>query len=327
MNHITFRTPFLAIVASAIIACTASAQAPADKPTVTGKFLGDGKDGNIRHLIVQTHEPFNDQPAIRLIFTEKDPSSSKRPDFDASFKKLGNALIISTHKDGSVFGCEIAHTAHEKSPFSSIGRVKIKDIKVTDTHISGQINSGGEQEFFGQKWEIELTFSAPLPKGAFAAASAPSPAPKTEDKEKPAAPAAPAGPKLPVSKVPLPAGALDIEYKQVVGHITFRSDSAVAAVTKDFAAKLKEAGWKDAPGSLNGKPNAILKRKLNDAELTIMIQPSGKGSTVKVFTQNLDWSEAPASAPAKPAKAPDADDIEAGVKRQIQDALKNIPNF
>lgn len=324
MNQRTFRSSFLAVIASSIIACAAHAQAPADKPTVTGKFIGNGKEANIQHLIVQPYDPFDDQPTIRLVFTEKDPSASKKPDFDAGFKKLGNALIISAKKDGGVFGCEIVHSAHQKSPFTSVGRVKIKDLKVTDTHISGQINSGGEQEFLGQKWDVELTFSAPLPKGAFAAVAEPTPSPKKEEVEKPAAPA---GPKPPVAKVPLPVGALDVEYKQVVGHITFRSDSAVSVVSKDFSAKLKAAGWKDAPGSLSGKTNAILKRKLNDAELTIMIQSAGKGCTVKVFTQGLDWTDAPASAPAKPAKAPDAGGVEAEANRQLQDALKNIPQL
>lgn len=318
------RTSFLTIVASAIIACVAHAQAPVAKPTVTGKFLGDGKDGKIQHLVVQPYDPFDDQPTIRLIFTEKNPSTSKKPDFDAGFKKLGNALIISAKKDGGVFGCEIVHSAHQKSPFSSVGRVKIKDFKVTDTHISGLIHSGGEQDFLGQKWEIELTFSAPLPKGAFAAVE---PAPTPQKEEPIEQPAVPAGPKLPVAKVPLPAGALDVEYKQIVGHITFRSDSAVSTVSKDFAAKLKAAGWKDAPGSLNGKTNAILKRKLDAADLTIMIQPDGKGCSVKVFTQGLDWTEVPASAPAKPAKVPDANGIEAEANRKLQEALKSIPKF
>lgn len=328
LGFCAFRLPFVAIVASSILACAVHAEAPSDKPTFTGKFLGDGKDAKIQHLIVQPCDPFSGQPAIQLIFTEEDPSASKKPEFDAGFKKLGNALVISVKKDGGIFGCEVIYLGHKKSPFSSVGRFDVKDFKVTDTHISGKINSGGELDFFDQKWELDLTFSAPLPKGAFAVASEP---PSTSKKEDPEQPAEPAGPKLPVAKIPLPTGALDIEYKQSVEFIIFRSDSVVSVISKDFAAKLKAQGWKDGSGSLIGKTNTILQRKLNDAELTIMIQPAGKGCTVKVITKGLDWSDTPASAPEKPAKipakTPDADSIEAEAKRQIQDALKQIPKF
>jgi hypothetical protein len=312
--------PMVAALVSASMLCAVHAQS--DKPTVQGKFLGDGKDGKIQHLVVQTRESFNDKTSIRLVFTEKDPSTSRKPDFDAAFKKLGSALIISVFKDGGIFGCEVAHTAHEKSPFTSLGRIETKDFKVTETHVSGRISTGGELDTFDQKWEVDLTFSAPLPKGAFAAVEEPAPEPKKTAKEK-AMPAA--GPKLAVGQLPLPSGALDVEYKSIVKQIAFRSDASVSAVAGEFATKLKEQGWKDGPGSLMGKNNAILKRKLNDAELTIMVQPAGTGCTVKIFADGLDWSNPPTSGAAKPAKGGDADGIEAEANRLINDALKQIP--
>ncbi|QIF03125.1 hypothetical protein [Roseimicrobium sp. ORNL1] len=333
----TLRSPFSRLataLVSTLFACALQAQTLPDKPVVSGTFLGDGKDGKIQHLVVQTREPFSDQPAIRLVFTEKDPSSSKKPDFDAAFKKLGSALIISVHKDGGIFGCDVAHTAHSKSPFSSIGKIKMKEFKVTETHVSGTLSTDGTQDFFDQKWDVELTFSAPLPKGAFAGEEEPKPVPASsskktaqeDDNEKPAS----TGPKLAVSQLPLPTAARDVEYKKVVGHIVFRADESVSAVATDFSKKLKQQGWQDTPGSLIGKTNAILKRKLNGADLTIMIQPEGKGCTAKVFTQGLDWSSPPAattssSSSTPPTKGSDVKDIEDEANKLLNDALKKIP--
>ncbi len=308
------------------------AETPPDKPIIKGSFLGDGKDGKLQYLIVQTREPFNDQSAIRLIFTEKDPSKSKKPDFDAGFKKLGSALILSVFKDGSIFGCEVAHTAHPKSPFSSIGKIKITDFKVTDTEVSGHVTTGGEDDAFGQKWNVDLKFSAPLPKGAFAAASEPAPEPKKSDKEKEDEAPATTGPKIPVADLPLPAAARDVEYKSLVEQIAFSAEASVSVVANDFSAKLKQKGWKEAPGSLMGKTNAILKRKMNDAELTIMVQPAGKGCTVKIFAKGFDWSNPPttpapqsSSEESKPAKSNGSDDVEAKANKLLNDALKKIP--
>lgn len=310
----------------ALLAGSALRAQSADPATVSGTFLGDRKDGKIAHLVVQTREPFSDQAAIRLVFTEKDPSSSKKPDFDAGFKKLGSALILSVHRDGGIFGCEVAHTAHEKSPFSALGEIKMEDFQVTDTTVSGRVTTGGELDAFGQKWNVDLKFTAPLPKGAFAEEEA-KPMTKEEPTEEPAKPA---GPKLAVSKLPLPASALDVEYKAVVGHITFRSDASVSEVAGEFSAKLKEQGWKDGAGSLMGKTNAILKRELDGANLTIMVQPAASGCNVKVFTEGLDWSDAPKSgtAAAPAAAAPtDAAGIEAEVQKKLQEALKGLPGF
>lgn len=312
------------------------AQAPADKPTVSGTFLGDGKDGKIQYLVVQTREPFSDKPAIRLVFTEKNPSASKKPDFDAGFKKLGSALVISVFKDGGIFGCEVAHSAHSKSPFSSVGAIKMEGFTVTDTQVSGRLTTGKELEFFGQTWNVDLNFSAPLPKGAFAAEAAESPtasSSKKMEKDKEESEPVPSGPKLPIADLPLPTSARDIEYKSVVGHILFKSDGSVSTVANDFSKKLKAQGWQDGAGSLIGKNNAILKRKLNGADLTIMIQPEGTGSNVKVFTQGLDWSKTPAStagagaAPASKPATPNVEDIEKEANKALQDALKGIPGI
>lgn len=337
MNSLRLRsTQLLALLAGVIL--TGSLHAQSDKPTVSGTFLGDGKDGKIQYLVVQTRETFSDKPAIRLVFTEKNPSASKKPDFDAGFKKLGSALVISVFKDGGIFGCEVAHSSHSKSPFSSVGAIKMEGFTVTDTQVSGRLTTGKELEFFGQTWNVDLNFSAPLPKGAFAAEAAESPAASTskkmeKEKDKEESEPIPSGPKLPIADLPLPTGARDIEYKSVVGHILFKADGSVSTVANDFSKKLKAQGWQDGAGSLIGKNNAILKRKLNGADLTIMIQPEGTSSNVKVFTQGLDWTKTPAStagagaAPASKPTTPNVEDIEKEANKALQDALKGIPGI
>jgi len=299
------------------------AQSP-EKATVEGSFLGDGKEAAIKFLVVQTREPFSDKAAIRLIFTEKDPSSSQKPDFDAGFKKLGSALILSVFRDGQIFGCEVAHTAHEKSPFSALGEIKTEDFKVTDTTVSGRITTGGELDAFGQKWNVDLTFSVPLSEGAFGGEEA---KPMTKEEPKAETPKS-AGPKMSIGKLPLPATALDVEYKAVVGHVNFRSDASVSEVAGEFSSKLKEQGWKDGAGSLMGKTNAILKHELDGASLTIMVQPAGTGCNVKVFTEGLDWSDAPKPGAAKPAAGgaeEAAAEAAAEAEKLLKEALKLIP--
>lgn len=318
------RTSDVRAVALALFAAVTFGVAPSRAQqtlpaAVEGTFLGDGKDGKIKYVTALTREPFSDKPAIQLIFTEKNPASSKQPGFDAGFKKLGSALLLSVFEDGGVFGCEVAHTAHEKSPFSALGQIKVTDFKVTDTTVSGHVTTGGELDAFGQKWNVDLKFSTPRPKGAFAAASPPTPTPEEEKPEPPA------GPKLPAGDLALPSQARDVEFKQGIEHIAFSSDAPVAAVAGEFSKVLKEQGWKDGPGNLVTKNNAILKRERDGAKLTIMVKPAGTGSTTTVFTEGLDWSDPPASAEPKPAKSGKVEDAAAEANRLINEALKQIP--
>ena len=82
------------------------------KPSVTGVFKGNGKDAKLAYVSAHWREPFGDKPSIVLVFTEKDHSKDKKPDFNAGFGKFGSALIVSLHEDGDIFGCQVvAHRA------------------------------------------------------------------------------------------------------------------------------------------------------------------------------------------------------------------------
>src|SRR6266487_513295 len=132
------------------------------KPTVTGVFKGNGKDAKLAYVSARWGEPFGGKPGIVLVFTEKDHSKDKKPDFDAGFGKFGSALIISLHEDGDIFGCQVVHTAHKKQGFSSIGQIKTNNFEFADGKVQGELTTDGQAEVFGETWEVNLKFVAPL---------------------------------------------------------------------------------------------------------------------------------------------------------------------
>lgn len=311
-------------------AAFATAQTPV-KPTVSGKFVGNGKNAAIKFVKVEEHEPFSGKEAITLIFTEKDPATSKKPSFDAMFGKLGSALILNVHHDGGIFGCQVAHSAHKKQGFSSIGEIKMAEFKIEGGNVSGRVTTGKELDTFGEKWDVDLSFAAPLPPSVRPAGPNPSaPANKSATSE----PAEPAksepktspGPLISARKLPLPKDATNVEWKATVKQVQFSSGRPVDVVAKEFSANLKQQGWKESPGSLMGKANAILRREQGGAKLTIMVQPAAAGSVVKIFAEGLDWegvAEGDKTPPAS-SKAPatqTADEIEAKAQKLLNDAL------
>src|SRR6266545_4023739 len=267
------------------------------KPSVTGVFKGNGKEAKIAHVSAHWREPFNNQPSIVLVFTEKDHSKDKKPDFNAAFGKFGSALIISLHEDGDIFGCQVVHTAHQKQGFSSIGQIKTNNFEFADGKVQGELTTDGQAEVFGETWEVNLKFIAPLgeiPK-EFQVADSEKPEkdaadkPTTELSEK-AAPE-PAQDKLNVKDLALTKDASDVEYKELVEHVLFKSKTNVKSVCAELAANLKAQGWTKDGSDLITAASSILKRKRGDAALTIFVKPENGGSQVQIFTEGLSWDE------------------------------------
>jgi hypothetical protein len=272
------------------------------KPSVTGVFKGNGKDAKLAYVSAHWREPFSDKPSMVLVFTEKDHSKDKKPDFNAAFGKFGSALIISLHEDGGIFGCQVVHAAHKRQGFSSIGTIKTNDFEYADGKVQGELTTDGQAEVFDETWAVNLKFVAPLgeiPKEFQVADSKKSeedatdePAitkPTTELSEK-AAPK-PAKDELNVKDLALTKDAADIDYKEMVEHVEFKSKADVKKACAELSTNLKAQGWTKDGSDLVTPASAILKRKRGDAELTIFVKPESGGSEVKIFTEGLSWEE------------------------------------
>jgi len=295
-------------MAFAMVATMAQQPAGGVMPSVSGTFKGNGKAAKLAFISARWGEPFDDKPGIKLIVTEKDHSRDPKPDFNAGFGRYGSALIVSLHEDGGIFGCEVAHSAL-KGTFSSIGKVQAKDFKVEKGAVQGQLSTGGQADFFGETWEVDLKFSAPL-TGTPQQPAADKPASPNKSKQPPSfgsspkdspatgkssAPAAPVLPALNVKELPIPTDATDVEYKKLVQHIRFKSPSNYQSVAIELVKKLTAQGWKiedaDRVAEKRRIPpkSYILDCKRGDATLTIFVKPAETGSQISIHSDGLNW--------------------------------------
>jgi hypothetical protein len=312
-QHVSRLSAFACVVTWALLI---AAQEPpkgekaAAKASVSGTFKGNGKEAKIAFVSAQWREPFNDKPGIRLIFTEMDHTRDPKADFNANFGRYGSALVISLFEDGGIFGCEVSHTAL-KGGFSALGKIKIKDFKFEGGLVQGQLTTSGPDNVFGQTWEVDLKFAAPL--AGSAQQPAPSPAAAKTAKEPPAitgrtsgnspptreAPARvePALPALNAKELPISQDATDVEYKKLVQHIGYNSPSDYKTVAADLVKKLTAQSWKiDGADRVAAKPKIPLKSYIlsctrGEATLTIFVKPAETGSQVTIFSKGLLWTE------------------------------------
>ncbi len=105
---------------------------------------------------------------------------------------------------------------------------------------------------------------------------------------------------LSVYSIPLPKDAANVEYKTLVEQFTFTSPTDHMTLAKSFGNQLAAVGWKKDEGELVSKASAILKRKQGEAELTIFIKPTDKGSTVLIMSEGLNWEKPASKGAAKP---------------------------
>jgi hypothetical protein len=270
-------------------------------PTVSGVFKGNGKEAKLAFVSARWGEPFDGKPGIVLVFTEKDHSKVKKPDFDAAFGKFGSALVISLFEDGRIYGCQVVHSAHKKQGFSSVGNIETDGFNYADGKVEGGITTNGQLEFFGDTWEINIKFVAPLgeiPKD-FEVAKEPEKksekADSDDDKDTTAResddkpPIKPAAAGLKAKDLALTKDATDVEYKAGVEHVVFKSKSDVKKVCAELSVNLKAQGWMNDGTDMVNPQSSILKRKRDEATLTIFVKPADGGSQVQMFTEGLSW--------------------------------------
>jgi hypothetical protein len=281
-------------------ASTAKKYGPAAnvKPSVTGVFKGNGKEAKLAYMSAHWREPFGDKPSMVLVFTEKDHSKDKKPDFNAGFGKFGSAVIVSLHEDGDIFGCEVAHSALQHKNFSSIGTIKTNDFEYADGQVKGELTTDGPADIFGETWEVNLKFVAPLgeiPKEYQVAGSTETKqaSPKSGESEQVEADketaTKPAAPSLNAKDVALTKDATDVEYKSLVEQMSFKSKLPVKSACADLTANLKAQGWAKDGDDLITPNSSILNRKRGSAKLTIFVKPEAGGSEVKMMTEGLSW--------------------------------------
>ena len=155
INNVGLRAGWLCLMSVSLVVLGG---ARAEEGAVSGKFTGNGKPAKLAFISASKGDMLADKPTIKIVMTEKDHSRDKKPWIKAGFGDFGSALIITVFHDGKICGCEVAHTAHERPGFSSLGDIATSDFKMESDVISGKIATHGEVSTFRQKWEVKLEF-------------------------------------------------------------------------------------------------------------------------------------------------------------------------
>jgi len=292
----------LGIAIGSLIAQAPAAKAPADKP-IDGTLTLGGKTYKLVSVAAYETKLFDDR-VINVLACDK----------AIPMDKLKAALAKDGTDDSFILwepNVRVTFKANGE-PMSMNSWAGGASLSVSGGGISGEltVKDGVARGKFAlasdDKGKCDFTFNVPMMAAPAkkddskkslqvgGPGERPKVTPKAEKAEE--EPSKAAKPKLSIYKLPLPKDAVNVEYKTLVEQLKFTSPTSHTALAKSFSDQLAAAGWKKADSDLVATKSAILKRKQGSAELTIL-KPADSGSTVTVFTDNMNWDK-----PAEAAK-------------------------
>jgi len=126
--------------------------------TMTGRFVGNGKEAKLRFASAYVRDGQSGKGAIVIVLSEKDQAASKNPRSDAEFGELGSAVTISLYNPGGeVFEAQLVHPGFPQSPVTAVGPVKGADVKLTGNRIEGRFKTNGTVSMFeGKPYEVKF---------------------------------------------------------------------------------------------------------------------------------------------------------------------------
>ena len=100
-----------------------------------------------------------------LIFTTKNQGGDPKAEFNAMFDKYGDAIIVKFGPDGKIYNVGLMHAGLTRpgGSLQVMGVLKIEDFSMAGGEISGRLTSGGVQEAFRDKFEVDMPFKAKAP--------------------------------------------------------------------------------------------------------------------------------------------------------------------
>ena len=151
--------------AASSVATPAVAPAPAG-PAVSGVFTGDGQPATLTQVTAHPDEPFDGQPVTAIVFTAQDQGGDPKAAIAALFGNYGEAIVARVTPDGKLVGADVVHPGLKTPGGASVslsGVLTIENYKSDGGQLSGRLTSNGDQDVFGHKLKVDLTFHAKAP--------------------------------------------------------------------------------------------------------------------------------------------------------------------
>jgi hypothetical protein len=157
--------PANAAPANAAAPVSAPAVAPAVPPgaAVSGVFTGDGRPATLTQVTAHPDDPFDGQAVTAIVLTAKDQGGDPKAAMGALFGNYGEAIVARIEADGSLVGTDVVHPGLGTGSTSLSGVIVLENYSNANGQLSGRLTTNGDQDVFGHKLNVDLTFHTKAP--------------------------------------------------------------------------------------------------------------------------------------------------------------------
>jgi hypothetical protein len=149
----------IALLTLPLLAGAANAAEP-----VTGELVVAGKSIALNHARAHSETGSPEDPVTFVLLTEKPIGPTMKEEMDALMGRAGAAVAIHVHQSGKVKQALWLHEAAD--PTWSIEAptdvVRVSNLKVSATEISGRFATAGETKTDGHTWTLAVDFETPI---------------------------------------------------------------------------------------------------------------------------------------------------------------------
>ena len=161
------RNSLLSVLLLSVMSLPATAAEPqaATQGKIEGTFVVGGVDAGLKHVRaarVKLDEEGRTGYAALLSANPAEGDIARWQIGDPAEK--GSFIYVVFEPNGAIWIAELGHAKAKTGRFGVVMEVKVESFKVTGDRISAHIRTVGEQEFTQDKYQLDLTFEAPLEK-------------------------------------------------------------------------------------------------------------------------------------------------------------------
>jgi hypothetical protein len=149
------------ILGLAALAVPAVAAPPAP---VQGSFVVGGTPAQLRHARAMRLDLDKGKPGFALLLSEVAAEGDIRTWQTADPKEKGSFIFLLLEQKGTVWIAEIGHSAGKKGRFGVVTEVVVQGFSAENGMLKARVHTGGEQEFFEDRYRIDLEVAAPIDK-------------------------------------------------------------------------------------------------------------------------------------------------------------------
>jgi hypothetical protein len=149
-------------IAAILCAAFSATRAFSAPPEVQGSFVVGGVEAKLSHARAAQVDLDEGKRGFAVLLSASKADGNILDWKTADPKERGSFIFLMLEQNGSVWVAEFGHAASKATRFGVVTEVQVQAFAVKGKLLTARVRTNGEQEFFDDRYRIDLEVAAPL---------------------------------------------------------------------------------------------------------------------------------------------------------------------